>query len=693
MAYVRQRGNQLAIVHGARDAETGKVEQQVLFTIHSRAEARELLGDGSAGGDRRFSALLEAQHPQLRFDWKQIHAAIRDAIDTLPEAYEYEATRLQGRFRADLCAFTRQLSIADPQWLFSAAQLVRGQRRELTFLRDLIDLRLQTCDRGEDEWNRDDPFFWRFTLRRREVPPGVEELASELYEKRRLDEAETIFGLLVECFEGYADGHNYLGLIALDRGDLDAADARFRRTIELGRRMFPRRIPKKDYWDVLETRPYVRGLRNLCLTLNRAGRYDEALSLCDRLERECGDDLTADAHRTSIHLNTGRWEEALALGNRLHQLFPEENLTAGLAAFELGRKDEARWRFLHGALSRPRAARMLLGLRSPALSSKGYKEVEDHNTGVHFLRDLHGFLDGQSRPSRRFFQNLLRDAAVAVLLEEKEAVVQRWSGPHEPRAEWRAAFDRMRLMETPGFAREQAVLLDGVGAPITSPPASTRKKTKDVRDPAHREERRDMPRKPATGLYYALKITLAEVEPPVWRRIVISGNRTLTRLNYAIQAAMGWTHSHLHQFVTDDEETYSDPMFEIEDCHDQGRARIKDVLPCVGSHIRFKYDFGDSWSHDVVVEQITAKHDGREPLCFDGERASPPEDVGGPPGFEEFLAAISDPRHERHDELRSWYAGLPFGYPEGDFDPTHVDFDQINRRIARPPKLHRGSHI
>ncbi|MCW8137584.1 MAG: plasmid pRiA4b ORF-3 family protein [Planctomycetota bacterium] len=206
------------------------------------------------------------------------------------------------------------------------------------------------------------------------------------------------------------------------------------------------------------------------------------------------------------------------------------------------------------------------------------------------------------------------------------------------------------------------------------------------------EEQQDVTRKPTSGLYYALKITLADVEPPVWRRIVISGNRTLTRLNYAIQAAVGWTHSHLHQFVTDDGETYCDPLFELDDAHDQGRARIKDILPRVGSRLRFEYDFGDSWSHDVVVEQITAKHDGREPLCFDGERACPPEDVGGTTGCEEFLAALADPKHERHDELRQWYAGMAedFGYGEGEFDPNHVDFDRINRRIARPPKLHRS---
>ena len=454
MAYVRQRGNQLAIVHGERDGATGKVEQRALFTIYSRAEARELL-EGGAG---RFRSFLENAHPELRFDWAAIHKAVREMLEVLPETYEYEGTRLLSQFRAGLVAFTRQLAIADGQWLFSAAQLIDGQRRELTFLRDLIDWRLQTCKREDNEWNRDDRFFWRYTLRGREVPVGVEEMASNLYEKRRLDEAESIFRLLVECFEGYAEGHNYLGLIALDRRELDVAAAEFRRTIGLGRRMFPKRIAKKDYWRELETRPYMRGLRNLCITLNRAGKYDEALALCDRLERECGDDVTPEAFRTSIFLNTDRWEDELTVGDRLHRLFPEENLTAGLAAFELGRRDEARWRFLHGALNKPRAARMLLGLRTPALTTSGYTEVQDHNTGVHFRQDLRGFLDGQSAASRRFFKGLLREPAVTALLDEKEEVVLRWSGPREPHAdaERRADFNRMQLMNTPEFARERA---------------------------------------------------------------------------------------------------------------------------------------------------------------------------------------------------------------------------------------------
>lgn len=483
MAYVRQRGNQLAIVRGERDAETGKVEQQSLFTIYSRAEAREILGEGSAGGERRFQSLLESHCPGIRFDWAAIQGAIRDKLEVLPETYEYEAARLHGGFRGDLCAFLRQLAFADPQWLYPAAQLIKGHRRELLFLKELIDWRLHTCEQEEDRWNRDDRFFWRFTLRRRGVPPEIEEMAAGLYQKRRLEDAEAVFRLLVESFPGYAEGHNYLGLIALDRDDLQTAEAELRRAIELGRGLFPRRIAKKEYWVRLETRPYMRGLRNLCLVLNRAGRYEEALSLCDRLEQECGDEVTADAHRASILLNTGRWEEALGAAHSLHQAFPEESLTAALAAYELGRRDEARWRFLHGALNRPRAASMLLGLSTPPFQDRGIVEVSDHNRGVSLRQDLRGYLGGGRAGATRFFRGLLRHPTVLALLGEKQAAVERWSGPHEPEAEWRAAYDRMQLMGTPEFAREQAGRLDEPGRAVPASRGSPSRKSTRPRRP------------------------------------------------------------------------------------------------------------------------------------------------------------------------------------------------------------------
>ena len=289
MAYIRRRGNQVVIVHGVREPETGKVQQQTLFTLYTKAEAREAIGKESPRGEGRFRSYLKHQHPTIRFDWEKIRTGIEENIDVLPDNHPYREERVIGGFRRDLCALSRRLILADPQCLHSAAQLVSEHRHELEFLTDLIQWRLRVCDQEENEWNTDNPFFWRFELRGRDAPPEAHERAVTIYENGDLDRAESVFRLLVDCFDDYADGYNYLGLIALDRDDLAGAIEQFRRAVEIGRRLFPKRIARQDYWNNIKTRPFVRGLRNLALAYNRAERYDEALALCDRLETECDD--------------------------------------------------------------------------------------------------------------------------------------------------------------------------------------------------------------------------------------------------------------------------------------------------------------------------------------------------------------------------------------------------------------------
>jgi hypothetical protein len=109
MAYVRARGNQLAIVHGERESKTGKVEQRILFTLYSKAEALEALGRSGEAGAGRFRYLLECEYPDVKFNWKKIRKGISEHLEVLPHVYEYRSARLRSRFRKDLCAFTRQL--------------------------------------------------------------------------------------------------------------------------------------------------------------------------------------------------------------------------------------------------------------------------------------------------------------------------------------------------------------------------------------------------------------------------------------------------------------------------------------------------------------------------------------------------------------------------------------------------------
>jgi tetratricopeptide (TPR) repeat protein len=453
MAYVRRRGNQLAIVQGEREPGTGKVRQRILFTIYSKGEAVEILGRGDKNSRGRFEALFEGHFPDLRINWSSIRRGIRENMDLLPDLYGYRAERLRARFRGSLCEFTKQLILADPQELSSSADLIKEQREELEYLSEVIHWRLQARDQKESKWNQDNPFYWRFALQGREVPPDTEEHAAGYYERGDYDRARKIFGLLVECFEGYAEGYNYLGLIEYQQQRLEAAIGHFEKTIELGRKLFPARMAKKHYWNDLSTRPYMRGLRNLALALNEVARYDEALALCDRLQGECGDDWVANSYRAFVYLNTRVWDKAAAFARRSGgDLDPSAGFVEAFATFELGQLQEALIAFLRAALRYPRCARMLVGEKTR--TPKGPDESEDHNVGVSEHRNLRAYLAEQPRAAKKFFRDLVGDPRVAGLLDEIVATARLWREEHTTGN--RSAYDRMMLMRSRQFAVREA---------------------------------------------------------------------------------------------------------------------------------------------------------------------------------------------------------------------------------------------
>jgi hypothetical protein len=176
---------------------------------------------------------------------------------------------------------------------------------------------------------------------------------------------------------------------------------------------------------------------------------------------------------------------------------------------------------------------------------------------------------------------------------------------------------------------------------------------------------------PAAERVYQFKITLLESHPPIWRRIQVR-DCTLDKLHEHIQTAMGWTNSHLHHFKLK-EQLYGDPMllqenFEDMEYEDSTTTRLSDILPKTGRRFRFQYeyDFGDSWHHDVLFEGVVrADPKAKYPLCLEGERACPPEDCGGVWGYPDFVEAIRNPDHERHEELLEWVGGR--------FDPEEFD--------------------
>ena len=150
------------------------------------------------------------------------------------------------------------------------------------------------------------------------------------------------------------------------------------------------------------------------------------------------------------------------------------------------------------------------------------------------------------------------------------------------------------------------------------------------------------------------KITLVESRPPIWRRIQVQ-DCTLDKLHEHIQSAMGWTNSHLHDFQINGKR-YCDPQllddgFDDVECFDSTKTMLSEILPATGKRFAFtyQYDFGDSWEHEVVFEgnppiDLPVKY----PVCVEGERACPPEDIGGIWGYPEFIKIIVNPKHPEH---------------------------------------------
>lgn len=194
-----------------------------------------------------------------------------------------------------------------------------------------------------------------------------------------------------------------------------------------------------------------------------------------------------------------------------------------------------------------------------------------------------------------------------------------------------------------------------------------------------------MPTVKAAPPVYQLKITLLDIQPPIWRRIEVPSSIRLCCLHSAIQVAMGWTDGHLHQFEKDDKnwgivQLYDDEKFDVLD--DSG-VTLAEVLKAEGDGMTYQYDFGDDWRHKVVLETILPGESNiKHPVCLSGERRCPPEDVGGAHGYEAFLEVIFDPMHEEYKRMVRW-AGGHF--------VDEFDVNAVNRKLSRMrwPVRHR----
>ena len=179
-----------------------------------------------------------------------------------------------------------------------------------------------------------------------------------------------------------------------------------------------------------------------------------------------------------------------------------------------------------------------------------------------------------------------------------------------------------------------------------------------------------------------LYVELEGIAPPIWRRIIVDDDITLRTLHHVIQAAFGWTDSHLHEFNVEgriyamlDNENVLDTIEDREIPGDDRKSKLqKLVYP--GQRFDYQYDFGDNWRHSIKVEKIdlVAEKMGAAQI-IDGARAAPPEDVGGTSGYEDFLTEIQDPSSEQGRDYLQWV--------DGPFDPELFDRRAANNALLR----------
>jgi hypothetical protein len=179
---------------------------------------------------------------------------------------------------------------------------------------------------------------------------------------------------------------------------------------------------------------------------------------------------------------------------------------------------------------------------------------------------------------------------------------------------------------------------------------------------------------------YQIKIQLEEIDPPVWRRVIIPCDMLLSDFHKVIQTIMGWTNSHLHLFEIND--TYYQPRIQDDWTWDEKNnvdykeTRVSDLLFNENDQIIYEYDPGDYWIHNILLEKITENPKGtHNPKCIDGQRSCPPENSGGTQGYRSLLQVISNPKHVQYKSYIRWLGRV--------FDPEYFSPKQVNILLKR----------
>jgi hypothetical protein len=179
---------------------------------------------------------------------------------------------------------------------------------------------------------------------------------------------------------------------------------------------------------------------------------------------------------------------------------------------------------------------------------------------------------------------------------------------------------------------------------------------------------------------YQVQIALKGVKPKVWRRLLIPSNLLLSDFHKIIQTSMGWTNSHLHQFIKNrtsyTEKVQEDDFWDEMNYVDYKNIKVSDLLKKEKDKIIYEYDFGDCWEHDIILGKILPLDaNTKYPLCLTGKMNCPPEDCGGILGYSDMLEILQKPDHEEYESYIEWLGEK--------FDPEYFNKDEVNELLRK----------
>ncbi len=178
---------------------------------------------------------------------------------------------------------------------------------------------------------------------------------------------------------------------------------------------------------------------------------------------------------------------------------------------------------------------------------------------------------------------------------------------------------------------------------------------------------------------YQFQIALQYIDPPIWRRFQVRDDTTLGTLHEIIQFVMGWEDDHMHQFAHNNAIYGMADMEMGMNVRDEDQATLRSLGLKLGDILTYEYDFGDGWLHGLLLEEILPPAPAtRYPICIEGERACPPEDCGGPPGYENILRILALPARRRSEddlEMLDWLGE--------EYDPEEFDIASVNLELSQ----------